>query len=75
MQSKWIEYCLSTNKLVLARKMGWAPKEEVLAAVVVQSRWRAVCARREVAPALARRQQEQQPLWAAVSGWLKGLQL
>ena len=80
LHSKWIEYCVQTNKLVLARKMGWVPREELLAIVVVQARWRATRVRRVTRRALAARRQklkdERNPLlsmWVAVGGWFEGL--
>lgn len=80
LHSKWIEYCVQTNKLVLARKMGWVPREELLAVVVVQARWRATRVRRVTKRALAAHRQklkdERNPLlnmWKAVGSFFDGL--
>jgi len=80
LHSKWIEYCVQTNKLVLARKMGWVPREELLAIVVVQARWRATRVRRITRHALAAHRQklkdERNPLlnmWKAVGSLFEGL--
>ena len=75
LHQKWIEYFLAQGKPNLARKVGWVPRDEVRAAVVMQARWRAVRARRQMGPALAAARAANQGanLWSMVlsGGWWK----
>ena len=72
---RWIQYFLDQGKPNLARKVGWVPRDEIRAAVVMQARWRAVRARRRVCPALAEARAANQGanLWSVVlgGGWWK----
>ena len=53
-RQQWIDYYLSQHKLLLARRMGWAPPAEHAAAVTVQKHWRCRETRRAVATITAR---------------------
>ena len=80
LHSRRIEYFLRTNKLLLARRMGWMPDEELRAVVVLQAHWRADRVRRKMAISLALAAHRRTPdernhllnIWEAVGSWLGG---